>query len=311
MLAIIVQGGAGSWRPEKSRNAKEGILDAVERGFKLLNESGDAVSAVEIAVKTMEDNPLFNAGTGSALTLDGKCEMDAAIMKGSTLDAGAVAGIEKIKNPVSLARKIMEETDHVLLVGKGAEHFARIMGFKEYDPVTEERLEQWKAWREKLKEGEPLYWKRIIKLLKEHPEILSGTVGAVALDSFGVIAAATSTGGVLLKLFGRVGDTPMLGAGTYATPLAGASATGMGEGIMRTLLAKTVTDFIKIGLTPQKACEAGIDLIDQTVKTHAGIIALDHQGRVGFAFNTKAMPTAYFTENMKKIHFSGFSEDFK
>jgi len=306
MVAIIVHGGAGRWEPEKREAAGQGVTEAAQKGLEILKNGGDAVSAVERAVIAMENNPLFNAGTGSVLTLDGRCEMDAAIMKGSTLEAGAVAGVEDIKNPISLARKVMEETDHVLLVGDGAEHFARIMGFEKYNPKTKERIEQWKSWREKLLQGKPLHWKKIANLLKKYPEILTGTVGAVALDSKGEIAAATSTGGVLLKLFGRVGDTPMLGAGTYATPFAGASATGMGEGIMRALLAKTVSDFIRIGLTPQKACEAGIDLIDQTVQTSAGVIAVDHRGRVGFAFNTRAMPTAYYTTEKEKILFVGF-----
>lgn len=306
MIGMAVHGGAGRSRGKRRKEVKEGILEATERGLRVLRSGGDAVSAVEEAVKALEDNPVFNAGTGSVLTLDGRCEMDAAIMRGSTLEAGAVAGIEKIKNPISLARKVMEETDHVLLAGEGAQQFARIMGFEEYDPVTERRLKEWRKWSKKVKEGEPIHWKKIAKLLRRYPEILRGTVGAVALDSKGELAVATSTGGALLKLFGRIGDTPVLGAGTYATPIAAVSATGIGEGIMRTLLAKTVCDFIRMGLTPEKACQAGIDLINQTVKTSAGVIAVDSLGRTGYAFNTAAMPTALYSSEREEILIVGF-----
>jgi beta-aspartyl-peptidase (threonine type) len=308
MKAIIVHGGVGKVKPEKLERVKAGLKRAVETGFKVLQEKNDALSACEAAVNVLEDDPVFNAGTGAVLTLDGRCELDAAIMKGSTLEAGAVAGVEKVKNPISLARLVMEKTDHVLLIGDGAENFARIMGFPEYNPITEERLEEWKNLKEKLLKGEPLHWKKIYALIKQHPELLKGTVGCVAIDDNGEIVAGTSTGGVFLKLFGRVGDTPLLGAGTYATTFGGASCTGIGEGIMRTLLAKTACDFMRMGISAQKTAEACIDLINNTVKTETGIITLDKYGNIGFAYNTENMPVAFVSSKDPEIKIKGLPE---
>jgi len=305
MKTIIVHGGAGRVKEHKRERVLEGIKNAALAGFKVLQNGGSALDACEEAVKSLEDNPVFNAGTGSVLTLDGRCEMDAAIMKGSTLEAGAVAGVDNLKNPISLARKVMEETDHVLLIGDGAMKFARIMGFTEYNPITEERKKEWQELRERLLSGEPLHWHKIQDLLKKYPELLRGTVGCVALDDNGEVVAGTSTGGVFLKLFGRVGDTPLLGAGTYATLFGGASATGIGEGIMRTVLAKTVCDFMRMGLSAEKAAQAGIDLINHTVKTETGIIAIDKNGNVGFAYNTKHMPVAYISAKDGKLKIAG------
>lgn len=292
-------------KEHKRNRVLEGIKNAALAGFKVLQNGRSALDACEEAVKSLEDNPVFNAGTGSVLTLDGRCEMDAAIMKGSTLEAGAVAGVDNLKNPISLARKVMEETDHVLLIGDGAMKFARIMGFTEYNPITEERKKEWQELRERLLSGEPLHWHKIQDLLKKYPELLRGTVGCVALDDNGEVVAGTSTGGVFLKLFGRVGDTPLLGAGTYATLFGGASATGIGEGIMRTVLAKTVCDFMRMGISAEKAAQAGIDLINQTVKTETGIIAIDKNGNVGFAYNTKHMPVAYISDREGELKIAG------
>jgi beta-aspartyl-peptidase (threonine type) len=305
MKAIIVHGGVGKVKPEKLELVKAGLKKAVQAGYKVLLEKNDALSACEAAVNVLEDEPVFNAGTGAVLTLDGRCELDAAIMKGSNLEAGAVAGIENVKNPISLARLVMEKTDHVLLIGEGAENFARIMGFQPYDPKTPERIEEWKNLKEKLLKGEPLHWKKIYELIKQHPELLHGTVGCVAIDDSGEIVAGTSTGGVFLKLFGRVGDTPILGAGTYATSFGGASCTGIGEGIMRTLLAKTACDFMKMGISAQKTAEACIDLINNTVKTETGIITLDRHGNVGFAYNTENMPVAFINSRENEIKIAG------
>ncbi|AHF80414.1 isoaspartyl peptidase/L-asparaginase family protein [Thermococcus paralvinellae] len=301
MVAIIVHGGAGTIKKEeKIPKVIKGVKEAVLAGWKEL-KNGSALDAVEEAIKALEDNPVFNAGTGSVLTLDGKVEMDAAIMMGKTLEAGAVASIWGVKNPISVARKVMEKTDHVLLVGEGALKFARIMGFEEYDPTTEERMRQWKELREKLlKEGTIPYWKRISELIKEYPEVLRSTVGAVAFDGEEIVAG-TSTGGVFLKIFGRVGDTPIIGAGTYANEFAGASCTGLGEVAIKLSLAKTAVDFVRLGLSAQKASEAAIELATKHFgRDTMGIIMIDREGNVGFAKNTKHMSVAYLKDGMNE-----------
>ncbi|AJC72592.1 asparaginase [Thermococcus guaymasensis DSM 11113] len=301
MVAIVVHGGAGTIRKEERiPKVIEGVRDAVLAGWRELKR-GSALDAVEEAVKALEDNPIFNAGTGSVLTLDGKVEMDAAIMRGKTLEAGAVAGIWGVKNPISVARKVMEKTDHVLLIGEGAVKFARLMGFEEYDPVTDERLKQWEELRKKLIEkGETRHWKKLNELIKEYPEVLRSTVGAVAFDGEEVVAG-TSTGGVFLKMFGRVGDTPIIGGGTYANEVAGASCTGLGEVAIKLALAKSATDFVRLGMDAQAASEAAISLATKYFGPDTmGIIMVDANGNVGFAKNTKHMSYAFMREGMKE-----------
>jgi len=301
MAAIIVHGGAGTIRKEERiPKVIEGVREAVLAGWRELKR-GSALDAVEEAVKALEDNPIFNAGTGSVLTLDGRVEMDAAIMRGKTLEAGAVAGIWGVKNPISVARKVMEKTDHVLLIGEGAVKFARLLGFEEYDPVTEERLKQWEELRKKLIEkGETRHWKKLNELIKEYPEVLRSTVGAVAFDGEEVVAG-TSTGGVFLKMFGRVGDTPIIGGGTYANEVAGASCTGLGEVAIKLALAKSATDFVRLGLDAQAASEAAISLATKYFgKDTMGIIMADSKGNVGFAKNTKHMSYAFMRDGMEE-----------
>ena len=299
MAAIIVHGGAGTIRKEERiPKVIEGVREAVLAGWRELKR-GSALDAVEEAVKALEDNPIFNAGTGSVLTLDGRVEMDAAIMRGKTLEAGAVAGIWGVKNPISVARKVMEKTDHVLLIGEGAVKFARLLGFEEYDPITEERLKQWEELRKKLIEkGETKHWKKLNELIKEYPEVLRSTVGAVAFDGDEVVAG-TSTGGVFLKMFGRVGDTPIIGGGTYANEVAGASCTGLGEVAIKLALAKSATDLVRFGLDAQSASDAAISLATKYFgKDTMGIIMVDARGNVGFAKNTKHMSYAFMKDGM-------------
>ncbi len=301
MVAIIVHGGAGTIRNEdRIPKVIVGVREAVLAGWRELKR-GSALDAVEEAVKALEDNPLFNAGTGSVLTLDGRVEMDAAIMRGKTLEAGAVAGIWGVKNPISVARKVMERTDHVLLIGEGALKFARLLGFEEYDPVTEERLRQWEELRKKLLEkGETRHWKRLNELIKEYPELLRSTVGAVAFDGEEIVAG-TSTGGVFLKVFGRVGDTPIIGGGTYANEVAGASCTGLGEVAIKLALAKSATDFVRLGMNAQAASDAAISLATKYFgRDTMGIIMVDSSGNVGFAKNTRHMSHAFMMEGMKE-----------
>jgi len=299
VVAIIVHGGAGTIRKEERiPKVIDGVREAVLAGWKELRR-GSALDAVEEAIKSLEDNPLFNAGTGSVLTLDGKVEMDAAVMRGRTLDAGAVAGVTGVRHPISLARRVMEKTDHVLLSGEGAIKFARLLGFEEYNPVTEERLKQWEELRKKLIErGETRHWKKLNELIKEYPEVLRSTVGAVAFDGDEVVAG-TSTGGVFLKMFGRVGDTPIIGGGTYANEVAGASCTGLGEVAIKLALAKSATDFARLGLGAQGASEAAINLATKYFGADTmGIIMVDSKGNVGFAKNTKHMSHAFMADGM-------------
>ncbi|NJE85199.1 asparaginase [Thermococcus sp. CX2] len=301
MVAIIVHGGAGTIKKEdRIPKVIEGVREAVLAGWRELKR-GSALDAVEEAVKVLEDNPIFNAGTGSVLTLDGKVEMDAAIMRGKTLEAGAVAGIWGVKNPISVARKVMEKTDHVILSGEGAVKFARLMGFEEYDPRTDERLKQWEELKKKLLEtGEVKHWKKLGELIKEYPEVLRSTVGAVAFDGDEVVAG-TSTGGVFLKMFGRVGDTPIIGGGTYANEVAGASCTGLGEVAIKLALAKSATDFVRLGMNAQAASDAAISLATKYFGADTmGIIMVDSRGNIGFAKNTRHMSYAYMKDGMNE-----------
>lgn len=291
---MMVHGGAGNWKRTDEAAALEGLRRALAAGTALLARGGSALDAVVAAVSLMEDDPAFNAGTGSALNLDGEAEMDAGVMVGDGLKTGNVTCLRRVRNPVQVARKVMEETDHVLLSGEGALKFARLMGFPDYDPVTAARRRDWQEKREALEEKRPGR-SRLARLLRVHPELGGGTVGAVALDRRGKLAAATSTGGVTLKLPGRVGDTPVPGAGNYASPAGAVSATGRGEFMMRFLTAKAVCDRIGAGLSAQQAVDRSLSAMAREVGDEAGVIALDAEGRMGIGHGTAAMPHGYFT----------------
>ena len=195
----------------------------------------------------------------------------------------------------------MEKTDHVLLSGEGAVNFARLLGFGGYNPITDERLGQWEELRKKLLEkGEANHWKRLNELIKEYPEVLRSTVGAVAFDGEEIVAG-TSTGGVFLKMFGRVGDTPIIGGGTYANEVAGASCTGLGEVAIKLALAKSATDFVRLGMDARAASEAAISLATKYFGPDTmGIIMVDSKGNIGFAKNTKHMSHAFMGDGMEK-----------
>lgn len=276
MRKVIVHGGAGDFskalRPIPEY--KKGIETAALAGYEAL-ETGNALDAVIAAVCVMEDNPLFNAGTGAVLNLEGEVEADAMVMYQGNI--GAVGALRSMKNPVKVARLVMEETDHVFMVGEGAYDFAR-KHFDEYNPVTEERKKKFEELKEKFLKGETR-WKKNSALLKSY-----GTVGAVAFD--GELAAATSTGGIWLKLKGRVGDSPLVGCGTYAGEKAAVSATGVGENIMRSVFAKSVHDLLP-EMTLQKALEEALHHSPET-----GAIGIDTHGDAGYAFNTKHMAWA-------------------
>jgi len=277
--AIIVHGGAGRIRDEELPQRLEGCEEAAVAGWKIIQEGGSALDAVECAVMALEDNPLFNAGTGSTLNSLGQVEMDAAIMEGYTLRAGAVAAVRGIKNPVQLARRVMDDGRHVLLAGDGALLFARQIGFPECPPDSLIVEHEKKRWEEK-----------------------HGTVGCVALDSNGMIAVATSTGGIFNKLPGRVGDSPLPGCGTYANELGGVSCTGHGEAIIRIVMAKTALELLKNGADPRNAAAQAISLLAEKTQSTGGLIMIDSRGRIGYARNTERMPVVFITPPGGVVH---------
>ena len=272
--AIIVHGGAGRILDEELPQRLEGCKGAALAGWEILKRGGTALDAAEFAVVVLEDNPLFNAGTGSTLNSLGVVEMDAAIIDGNTLSAGAVAAVQGIKNPIKLARRVMEDGRHVLLVCEGAQLFAREIGFPECSPETLIVETERKRWEEK-----------------------HGTVGCVALDGAGKIAVATSTGGIFNKFPGRVGDSPLLGCGTYADESGGVSCTGHGEAIMRVVLAKSTLELLKSGADPHTAANRAVVLLAKKTSSTGGLIIIDRQGRIGYARNTLRMPVCLINES--------------
>ncbi|MEO0088062.1 MAG: isoaspartyl peptidase/L-asparaginase [candidate division WOR-3 bacterium] len=292
MIAIIVHGGAG--KIEEKEETKKGIEKALLKGWQILAKDGKAIDAVCAAVCELEDNPVFNAGTGSVLNLLFEVEMDASIMT-SEGHFGACGAIKNIKNPILVAKKIMEETDHLLLVGEGAKLFAQLMGFSEYNPKTEKEVERLKKLIEK---GENFYFpnfKKLIALYKNlKKEEKFGTVGACALDRYGVIAVATSTGGIRGKLPGRIGDSAIIGAGTYANPLAGVSATGHGESITKNFVAKEICELVK-----NYDIQTAINIVMEELKKRnclCGVIGVDAQGNVGHGYTTKEMAWGFIKD---------------
>lgn len=275
-IAIVVHGGAGAWVLDSER-FHEGLAacrEAALAGHAVLLAGGRAVDAVETAVHILEDCPALDAGRGSYLNVKGEVEMDALIMDGRSLDMGAVAAIQRVRHPISLARQVMEQTKHTFLVGAGADAFAEQIGFPRC--AVEELLGQ----------------TAVAPIPANGP--LGDTVGAVALDAQGNLAAATSTGGTREKMPGRVGDSPLVGSGGYAdNRTAAVSATGHGESLMKIVISKQVCDYVATGQPAQAACEAAIALLAERVGGEGGLIALDANGRVGVAFNTTAMPHAY------------------
>jgi L-asparaginase / beta-aspartyl-peptidase len=276
--AIIVHGGAGAIKDESLEARLQGCQDAALAGWRILEQGGSALDAVEAAVVALEDNPLFNAGTGSTLNRLGKVEMDAAMMDGHGLHAGAVAAVSGIKNPISLARRVMRDGRHILLAGDGALLFARESGFPECAPeslVVDRERERWNS---------------------KH-----GTVGCVALDRNAKLAVGTSTGGIFDKLPGRVGDSPLIGCGTYADADGAVSCTGHGEAIIRTVLGKSTVDFLRAGMDAQAAARQAIDLLESSTGSTGGLILIGRSGRIGFARNTTHMPVCAMIDNGKMI----------
>ncbi len=283
MIAIVVHGGVAS--DKKREVQRNGVQEAARAGYEVLTHGGSAVDAAQKAVVAMEDNPVFNAGTGSALGADGQAEMDASIMS-DDLSCGAVAAIMWVRNPIKVARCVMEKTDHVLLAGGGATRFAWMMGYEFANVVTDERKRMLERERQGLTCDHP-YFPRMKGLLEGHS---LGTVGAVAIDEEKRVAAATSTGGMTMNLPGRVGDSAIIGAGTYVDWRGGASAMGHGECIMKMCLARAVVE--KLEQLP--AQEAADEAISEATSRgcQCGVIVVDRSENVGIAFNTKGMAYA-------------------
>ena len=298
---IVVHGGAGFWRKD-IRRALKGISNAASSGCSVLAHGGTAVDAVETAVSVMEDDPVFNAGKGSSLTVTGMVEMDAAIMDGRDLSAGAVALVRAVKNPIRLARIVMEHSDHVLLAGETAEKLAKAFSLPSSNPVTSERRKLLMKYMKGLPDARFAWIRRNSKLVEEHPEILrNDTVGAAAIDEDGNFAAAASTGGIHMKLPGRIGDTPLIGAGLYCDNRAGAAtATGTGEVAIRLVISRWVCMLMEQGASASLAAAIAIKAASVRLKGSAGVIAIDRQRRIGAVHNTPYMPFAFSTTKMSR-----------
>jgi L-asparaginase / beta-aspartyl-peptidase len=314
-LALIVHGGAGTFAAHRFDAVRAGARDAALAGWAVLIAGGTALDAAQAAVVSLENNPSFNAGTGAVLTSEGRAQLDAGIMSGLDLAVGAIAGVERIKNPILLAREVLA-SPHVMLAGPGAELFAVEQGMALCDPadlVTPAQYANWQRGYAQGDEGDDAHRTsnngatsaRETRLVSaglsgtEDDEHKHGTVGAVAVDASGHVAAATSTGGIANKHPGRIGDTPLCGCGFYAEDgLGGVSSTGHGEDFIRLLLARRATEYLSHGMSAQAAASAAITLLAERVHGLGGLILLDGRGRVGFARNTSAMPCAFMREGM-------------
>lgn len=302
-FGMVIHGGAGtitrsSMTAEREAQYRAVLEQALQTGYRILAAGGTSLDAVEATVRVMEDSPLFNAGKGAVFTAEGRNELDASIMDGSTLQAGAVAGVSRVKNPITLARRVMERSPHVMMAREGGEAFAREQGLElapESYFFTEDR---WNSLRRELeKEGKPMP-SRPAGVPREEGAAIDhadrdprlGTVGAVALDVRGNLAAATSTGGMSMKRFGRIGDSPVIGAGTYADGRCAVSATGHGEFFIRNVVAYDICArmaYLKVSLE-RAAHDVVMDKLVQQ-KGEGGIIALDAEGNYTMPFNSAGM----------------------
>lgn len=305
--ALVIHGGAGviergAMTPEADAAYRAAMQAALDRGSEVLEGGGSALDAIEAAIRGMEDDPLFNAGRGAVFTAAGRNELDASIMDGETLNAGAVAGVTDVRHPISLARTVMDESVHVMLQGEGAETFAREEGLEFVYPSFFFTERRWAAMERRLgalgldipdrpegaPEPEPVDHGALERELREHR---FGTVGVVALDANGNIAAGTSTGGTTAKRWGRVGDSPILGAGTYASNAScGVSATGTGEYFIRLTVASRICALVELGgLSLQAASDRVIQDELTALGGDGGIVALTPQGDIAWSFNTPGM----------------------
>src|SRR5438132_1430433 len=305
-FGIVIHGGAGTieranMTPEKERDYRAGLERALRAGYDILKRGGSSLDATEAAVRVLEDDPHFNAGKGSVFTSAGTNEMDAAIMDGKTLAAGAVAALKHVKNPISLARLVMEKSGHVMMDGEGAEAFAKENGIELVDQKYFFTQERWDALQ-KIKAAEKNRANGAGTSFLITDQDRHGTVGAVALDKDDNLAAATSTGGTTNKLPGRIGDTPVIGAGTYANnKTCAVSCTGDGEYFIRAAAAHEVSALMKYrGMTLQDAAQTALDSVKQLAGT-GGLIAIDRNGDIALPFNTNGMYRGYVDPNGKFV----------
>lgn len=303
-VAIAIHGGAGTIEREKMSAEVESayrqkLEQSVRAGHNVLNSGGSSLDAVMSAVEVMENSDLFNAGKGSVLNHDGKVEMDASIMEGARQEAGAIAGVRHVKNPIRLAGEVLKNSPHVMLIGEGAEEFATISGYELIDNryfQTQRR----RAQLERIQAGS-----KAVALSEDSSDVFDtddkklGTVGAVAIDSLGNIAAATSTGGMTNKRFGRVGDSPIIGAGTYADNSAcGVSATGHGEYFIRAVVAHDIcARIVYKGIGLQQAADEVVMGKLKEMRADGGIVAVDPEANIVFSFNSEGMYRAAIHKN--------------
>jgi beta-aspartyl-peptidase (threonine type) len=305
-IAIAIHGGAGTitrknMSPEMEKQYREALNSALQKGYGVLKKGGNSLDAVEAAVIELENNPLFNAGKGAVFTHEGKNEMDASIMDGSNLKAGAIAGVSTIKNPIKTARKVMTDSEHVMLIGKGAEEFAKLQNLELVDPSYFYTEKRWEGLQRAIKE-EKVELDHADSVRKNAPKSgynylifdegkKFGTVGAVALDSKGNIAAATSTGGMTNKRWNRVGDAPIIGAGTYANNATCAvSATGHGEYFIRSVVSYDISALMEYKqLSLKNAADEVVMKKLVKIGGEGGVIALDKEGNIAMPFNSEGM----------------------
>ncbi|NOK05255.1 MULTISPECIES: isoaspartyl peptidase/L-asparaginase family protein [Myxococcus] len=306
---LVIHGGAGvisreNLSSEREAEVRAALTQSLQAGHAVLAGGGSALDAVSAAVRILEDSPYFNAGKGAVFTHDGVNELDAAIMDGTTRKAGAVAGLRHVKNPILLARLVMEQSPHVMMVGEGAESFAKSQGVELVDPkyfYTEDRWQGLQRALEKERSRQPS------SSLPSGYDPVSGdhkfgTVGAVALDQTGALAAATSTGGMTNKRYGRVGDSPIIGAGTYADARCAVSATGHGEFFIRYTVARDICARVEYQNVPlPEAADVVINDVLVKVGGEGGVIAMDREGNVAMPFNSAGMYRGYVGEDGKPV----------
>ena len=307
---MVIHGGAGTilkstMTPEKEAAYTAALTKALETGYAAIKKGKSSLDAVEATIHILEDSPLFNAGKGAVFTNEGKNEMDAAIMDGSNLKAGSVAGVRVIKNPISAARAVMEKSEHVMMAGAGAEKFAKQAGLTIVDPSYFFTQERWDGLQKALKEDSTKSVldhgnKKTFKPRSQNIDNKFGTVGCVALDSKGNLAAGTSTGGMTNKKFGRIGDAPIIGAGTYANNATAAiSCTGWGEFYIRSVVAHDISALMEYkGLGVAEASKIALDKMAK-LGGDGGLIALDKNGKIAMPFNTAGMYRGTITTDGK------------